>query len=311
MGPIYYKKMKLKILFLLIFLFEWCSISFSQSHSSFWQNDISIGKRRKPKNSMAKGTAFFYWGYNRSAYTRSTIHFSGIGYDFSLKGVKAVDRPSTSIGEYLNPTKITIPQFNVRVGYNITNYWNLSLGYDHLKYVMVHGQTYLLSGKINGGIDQNWSGSFFETPVTTNENDFHYENTNGMNFIRVGLSNVRNIIRNSRDNFTLSYLIGASTGVILSINDFTFGGRKDMATVSLSGLGISGNAGLRFEFVKHFFVQTNVSTGFLKQISVRTRPNEYSSIARQNLGYIEGNIVVGALFYIRPTNSCDSCPAWH
>jgi hypothetical protein len=302
--------MKLSISIFLFCIIELSSLSFSQTYQSFFQNDISSGKRRKPKNSMAKGTAFFYWGYNRSAYTRSTIHFSGNGYDFSLKGVKAVDRPSTNIGEYLDPTKFTVPQFNFRVGYNIANYWNLSLGYDHLKYVMVHGQTYFLSGKINGGIDQNWSGSFFETPVTTNENDFHYENTNGMNFIRVGISNVRNIIRNSRDNFTLSYLLGASAGVILSINDFTFGGRKDMETMSLSGVGISGNAGLRFEFMKHFFVQTNISSGFLKQNNVRTRPNEYNAIARQNIGYIEANLVLGALFYIRPTNSCDSCPVW-
>ena len=284
----------------------------AQIKSSFVANDFSsdLPKRQKPKNSMAKGTGFISWGYNRSAYTRSTINFTGAGYDFSLKGVKATDRPSTKLSEYFNPTKITIPQFNIRAGYNFKNYWNISVGYDHLKYVMVHGQEYLLNGRINGGIDPNWSGNLSDKVVVTNDKDFHYENSNGMNYIRVELTKVRNIVRNRRDNFTMSYLLGVSSGAILSFNDFTFGGKKDVATVSLSGIGLSGHAGMRFEFFKYVFLQTNVAAGVLKQISVRTRANEYSAIAKQTFGYVEGNIVLGAFFYIRPTNSCDSCPAW-
>jgi hypothetical protein len=282
----------------------------AQMNSSFIDGEITSGIRKKPKNSMAKGTGFVYWGYNRSAYTRSTINFTGAGYDFSLKGVKATDRPSTKISEYVNPTTFTVPQFNFRAGYNFKNYWNISVGYDHLKYVMVHGPEYLLNGRINGGIDPNWSGNLSNKPVVTNEADFHYENSNGLNYIRAELTKVRNITRNRRDNFTLSYLLGVSSGALLSFNDFTFGGKKDVATVSLSGIAVSGHAGMRFEFFKYVFLQTNIAAGLMRQINVRTRANEYSAIARQNFGYLEGSVVLGALFYIRPTNSCDSCPAW-
>ncbi|MFM7661279.1 MAG: hypothetical protein ACKO6A_01270 [Bacteroidota bacterium] len=302
----------MKYLFLFTLSVIWIKDAcYSQYSSTISLNSYLIEKRKKPKNSMAKGTGFVYWGYNRSAYTRSTIHFEGAGYDFSLKGVKAKDRPSTTIGEYFNPAKITVPQFNIRAGYNFKNYWNISLGYDHFKYVMVHGPEYLLNGKINEGVDPNWSGNYDDELVITNEKDFHYENSNGMNYIRLELSNVKNLVRNGRDNFTLSYLLGLSSGAILSINDFNFGNQKDMATMSLSGLGVSGHAGVRFEFFKHIFLQTNVGVGFLRQMNVHTRPNDYNSFARQSIGYIEGNIVLGALFYIRPTNSCDSCPVWH
>ena len=282
----------------------------AQIQSSIVDGDGYSVIRKKPKNSMAKGTGFIYWGYNRSAYTRSTIHFEGAGYDFSLKGVRAKDRPSTKISEYINPAKITVPQFNIRAGYNFKNYWNISLGYDHLKYVMVHGPEYLLNGQINNGIDQNWSGNLNDEIVVTNEKDFHYENTNGMNYIRLELTKVKNIVRNRMDNFTMSYLLGLSSGAILSFNDFTFGGKKDASTVSLSGLGISVHTGMRLEFFKHVFLQTNVSTGFIRQMSVRTRSTDYGAFAKQSFGYLEGNIVLGALFYIRPTNSCDSCPVW-
>ena len=283
----------------------------SLSDNCFSQRNYKSNYRKKPKNSMAEGTAFVSWGYNRTAYTKSNINFVGTGYNFTLRGVKAVDRPSTKLSEYVSPDKITVPQFNFRIGYNFANYWNISLGYDHLKYVMVHGQEYLLDGKINSGIDPNWSGSYADEIVKTEESQFHYENTNGQNYIRAEITRVRNITRNNRDNFTISTLFGASTGMILSFNDFTFGGRKDVATVSLSGVGLSAHTGLRFEFFKHFFLQTNVALGVLIQNHVKTRPIDYSAYARQRFGYIEGSLVLGALFYIRPTNGCDSCPSWN
>jgi hypothetical protein len=301
--------MKSIVLFL-FFISIFCELSHSQYSSSYYDLDFPSQKRKKPKNSMAEGTLYLYWGYNRAAYTKSKIHFVGNGYDFTLSGVKAKDRPANKLSQYIDPTKFTVPQFNLRIGYNFANYWNISLGYDHLKYVMVHGPEYLLNGKISNGIDANWSGSFQDNVVTTDENSFHYENTNGQNYIRAELTRVKNIVRNNIDNFTLSSLLGISSGVILSFNDFTFGGRKDLATTSLSGLGLSLHTGLRFEFFKHLFLQTNVNAGYLSQMHVKTRRNEYSAFAKQQFGYVEANIVLGALFYIRPTNSCDSCPVW-
>lgn len=310
MGTIY-KKISLKLFFyFLIVIFNTNNSVLAQFHSSYIDNDLLAENRKKPKNSMARGTLFFYWGYNRSAYTKSNIHFSGNGYDFTLSGVRAKDRPANTLSEYVDPTKFTVPQFNFRIGYNFANYWNISLGYDHLKYVMIHGPEYLLNGAINNGVDANWSGTYNNQIVTTDESNFHYENTNGQNYIRGEITRVKNIVRNNRDNFTLTSLLGFSTGVILSFNDFTFGGRKDTATTSLSGLGFSLHSGLRFEFFKHLFLQTNLNAGYLMQMHVKTRPQDYDAFAKQRFGYVEGNIVLGALFYIRPTNSCDSCPVW-
>src|ERR1035437_6297194 len=40
-----------------------------------------------------KGTFFFYWGYNRAAYTNSDIHLKGDGYDFTITDLRARDEP--------------------------------------------------------------------------------------------------------------------------------------------------------------------------------------------------------------------------
>lgn len=268
--------------------------------------------KKNNKRSTAKGAMFFYWGYNRSMYSKSNLRFIGPGYDFTLKGVQAHDRPSQDLKTYVSLTDFTVPQFNFRIGYNIKKNWALSLGYDHMKYVLTDGPTYLLNGTINPGIDPvtNWSGTYNNEPVVTQSNTFHYENTNGLNYIHADISNVFKVYQSDKARVALTTIWGFGTGPILSFNDFTFAGQKDVATVSLSGFGVSGHAGLRAEFFRRVFIQTNVAAGMIDQVRVKTRPNDYDSHAKQVFLYGEGNIVVGALFYLNQGDKCGGCPNW-
>lgn len=267
---------------------------------------------KAPKKSTAAGTMFAYWGYNRSIYTPSTIRFIGPGYDFKLKGVQAVDRPSRNISEYVNFNTFTVPQFDFRIGYNFKRNWAVSLGYEHMKYVMKHGPTYYLSGYISPGIDQatGWSGTYSGDSIVTNESTFHYENTNGLNYINAQLTNVFKVYSSEKGNFALTTMMGVGAGPILSYNDFTFAGEKSMETLSLSGLGASGHFGLRAEFFKHIFVAANIQGGFIGQFRVKTRPNDYDSNAKQAFLYGQRDVVVGALFYLKKKDKCNSCPNW-
>lgn len=285
-----------------------CLISFSLS-AQF--KPYKPYKRPKPKKSYAAGTMSIYWGYNRSAYTKSNIEFIGPGYDFTLNRGIAKDRPEKNIKTYFDPRQITVPQFNFRVGYTYKNNWQISLGYDHLKYVL-QDTTYTLSGHINYGVDNvnHWSGNFNGDTVHVSTPTFHYENTNGLNYIRLELARVDQWYRSQTGNFAISTLIGGSTGMLLSFNDFTFAGRKDVATVSVSGLGFSAHVGGRFEFFKHLFFQVNGATGGMVQMRVRTRPNDVESYAKQKFMYGTVEAVIGGFIYIRPKNDCNSCPHW-
>jgi hypothetical protein len=267
---------------------------------------------KKPKRSDGQGTLYGYWGYNRSAYTRSDIRFVGPGYDFTLQGSEAHDNPSPfSPKVYFNPTKITVPQFNARVGYYFRNHWALSVGYDHMKYIFADGNKVLLSGTINPGVDPvtNWSGTYTNEPVTTNRDFFHYENSNGLNYLRLGLERTDNLYQVG-EWLMISSHVGAALGGLLSYNDFKFAGQEDRVTISMSGYGVSAHAALRFEFFKHFFVQPNFSGGFMHQVNVKTRANDLNSFARHAYGFGMFDTSVGFLLYIRPTNNCQSCPVW-
>ena len=267
--------------------------------------------QKTSKDSQAKRAMFFYWGYNRSFYTDSKISFFGPGYDFSLAGVQATDRPSPDFITYVDPSTLTVPQFNARIGFNFKKKWALSFGYDHMKYVIVHGPTYLLSGRINPLIDpiSNWSGDYNAEPVTTDESILHYENTNGMNYIRAEISHIDKLVRAS-NAFAIYSVSGLGAGLVLNYNDFTFAGEKSMTTLSMSGVGASAHLGIRFEFFKHFFLQANNSVGFLYQHRVKTRGNDPYAYARQSLGYFQSDIVLGGIFYLRPKDDCNTCPNW-
>src|SRR3972149_6826243 len=99
----------------------------SSSAASTSANPV-IGNLETRELFKRKGKFFFYWGYNWSAYTKSDIHFWGNGYDFSIKGVRAKDDPTTSFKTYIGPTTFSVPQYNYRLGYFLNDKTFISIG---------------------------------------------------------------------------------------------------------------------------------------------------------------------------------------
>ena len=102
-----------------------------------------------------KGDFFMYWGWNRGAYSTSDIRFSGQVYDFTIQDAIAHDRQTPfNTYDYFHPLRITIPQFNARVGYFVSDNYSVSIGADHMKYVVDSNQVITMNGYIqNSGTD--------------------------------------------------------------------------------------------------------------------------------------------------------------
>jgi len=268
--------------------------------------------RNKNKDSKGKGTLFGYWGYNRSAYTKSNIRFVAPDYDFTLNGTVAHDNPEPAGAVYFDPSRITVPQFNARIGYYFKNHWAISFGYDHMKYIMADKNDVYLSGYVGPDVFPGlWSGTYDAEPVTTHRQYIHYENSDGLNYLRLELTRTDHLVElGDNDQFRISSNIGVATGGLLSFNDFKFGTIDNRRTISMSGYGLSLHANLRFEFLRHVFLQSGFSGGFNHQVKVKTRPNNSQSYARHTYGYGDWNTVLGFFLYIRSKNGCDSCPVW-
>ena len=130
-----------------------------------------------------KGEFFFAWGYNWSWYSNSDIKFEGENYNFELKSVEATDRQTPfTFEKYFRFNSITIPQYNLRLGYYFKTNYSVSIGIDHMKYVARSGQAVKISGIIeNSGTI--YDGVYNNKTVLLEEFFLEFEHTDGLNYI--------------------------------------------------------------------------------------------------------------------------------
>jgi hypothetical protein len=262
--------------------------------------------RRKSKVSNSRGTLFGNVGLNQSWYSKSTIKFVGPGYDFSMKGVKAQDDTSYDFYQF------GLVQYNARIGYYFRNFFAVSIGLDHMKYGILDKNSILLSGTVNPGIDTvtNYSGTYLNESKIIDSSKFDYRNY-GLNYINLKFSRTDQWVKTgNNDWFAVSSDLGIGLGAMLSSTNFSFAGKRDYQTSSLSGFGVSAYAGVRFEFFRHLFVQTGLTGGYIGQFHVRTQESEPNAFAKQKYGFAQFETTIGFLLYVRPTNDCNSCPHW-
>jgi hypothetical protein len=282
----------------------------------FGQNSFGQNYSYKKKFGTQKNAMYFYWGYNRAAFTRSDIHFVGEDYDFTIIKAAAKDRPASEFKTYVTPSTLTVPQFNVRVGWYYKHRWDWSIGYDHMKYVMRDWQQVYINGYIDPNSNSELNGEF------TNEDgklfidpDFiHYENTNGLNYISVQLNNTAPMYKTNDRKFAVQRRVGGGIGPVITQTDFVWDSEQYHSGMKLGGWGISAHMGVRFDFFNRFFIENTFSGGFIHLprnatiVRGNTRDNDY---ANHKFVYGQWQITAGVLWYLRNKNGCGTCPDWH
>ena len=265
----------------------------------------------KKKFGTQKNAAYFTWGYNRSAYTLSDINFYGPDYSFIVKDAKAHDRPARKINEYFDPRKFTTPQFNVRFGWYYKFRWDISIGYDHMKYVMDDYQSLLINGVIEDEFNPLY-GTYTDEdgPRLIKRSELHYENTNGLNYVSLALNNTAPIYKTKNLKFAVLRRMGGGFGPVITQTDFTWDGVNHESRFKVAGFGISANAGLRFDFFNRFFFQSNWTAGWINLPKNNTIQSQ-QHFAKHNFFFAEWDLSMGLLFYFRIVNGCDTCPDWH
>ena len=178
--------------------------------------DVKTSLEKKPYS--LKGEFYFLWGWNRSYYSDADITFKGDDYNFTLYEVDAYDRQSPfSIDLYFNPSTITIPQYNFKLGYYFTDTFSLNIGFDHMKYVMESGQT----TKINGNISNSgtaYDGNYSDEDIVVAPDFLLFEHTDGLNYLNLEASLLTNILQidtGFMGDFDINLLNGASIGLMV------------------------------------------------------------------------------------------------
>lgn len=251
-----------------------------------------------------KGKFFVSWGGNRESFSRSDIHFKGEDYDFTIKDAAARDKPKGWHIDYINPTRITIPQTNAKIGYFISDKYTVSFGLDHMKYVMHRDRTQTVDGYINLPLTETGSqfnGTFNNEETLISSDFLKFEHTNGLNYIYAEFARYDDISKlfniQNTDKFQINITEGLAGGVLLPKTNTTLLQKEKYDEFHLAGYGVSAHAGLNLTFFKHFFIQLDLKGGFINMPNIRTTSNTAES-ASQHFFYLQRVIAFGGIFRI-------------
>ncbi len=264
-----------------------------------------FGQDTLPKYTASnKGKFFISWGGNRASYSNSDISFKGEHYSFTIKDVSAEDKPKGWHIDYINPTRMTIPQTNFKIGYFITDNYTVSFGVDHMKYVMNDNGTKTVDGYINlpdtesGSI---YNGTYNNEAFFVSEDFLQFEHTDGLNYIYTEFSRYDDISKifglQNTDKFQINLTEGLAGGILYPKTNSKLLLKDRYDQFHLAGFGISAHAGINFTFFKHFFMQLDLKGGYINMPDIRTTASSSDS-ASQHFFYIQRVVSFGGVFRI-------------
>jgi hypothetical protein len=234
----------------------------------------------------SKGNFYTYWGYNRSFFSKSDIHFISDHYDFTLNDVTASDRPTSfSLDNYFNPKNISIPQYCFRFGYFITDRIQLSFGMDHMKYVVDQNQKVTIKGKIGAQNPAKFIGSYTNDTILIEKGFLEFEHTNGLNLVTVQADYAIPICHLLNNKMRLKWNVGIGgvwVGTKTDVKLFTEGIDNDHHLAGYSG---TIQTGPRIEFWKCMFIDFQVKAGYMSLQDVFIENESAPKRANQNFSF--------------------------
>lgn len=248
-----------------------------------------------------KGSFFLYWGYNRSKFSNTNLHFNGPNYDFTLYDIKATDRPSEFGWQYINPATFTVPQYNIRAGYFFSNRLAISLGMDHMKYVVTQNQETRISGVINSEASSRYAGSYLNQPIILEEDLLKFEHTNGFNLVSTDIEYLLAFKRLSFNNFSFNWNFGIGGIWIVTKTDVRVFGDGLDNDFHVAGYTLAAKTGPRIEYKKRFFILGEIKGGYASLPSVLIK-NAEPELGDHNLTYIEYYCAIGMYFKLKGRN---------
>jgi hypothetical protein len=261
---------------------------------------ISLPTLYAQNESPRKGKMYMYWGWNQAHFTASNLHFQGDNYDFTLENVIARDRQTPfDASVYFNPTTITIPQVNYRIGYFLSDKYDISFGIDHMKYVMKQDQTVKINGFINKS-DSRFDGIYANKDIVLTEDFLTFEHTDGLNYLNFEVNRYDKLTDLSKiklKGIEINLTEGISLGALMPKTNTQLLKNRRYDAYHFAGYGVGLKVGLNVTIGKHFFIQSDLKSGYINMPDIRT--TEFiRDRASQHFFYWQSNILFGFQFKI-------------
>ncbi len=240
------------------------------------------------------GKLYVYWGWNISAYSKSDIYFEGNDYNFVLKDVIAKNRPTDLSLEYIRPSTITIPQYNARIGYFISDRYSISIGNDHMKYVMQAFQKVEMDGYIANS--SQFDGVYNNQEKELTLDFLRFEHTDGLNYENIDFRRHERLKQIGK--FTMDAFVGLGTGILFPKTNATLFNGESYDEFNVAGYAFNALLGINISFNGRYFLQTELKFGHANMQNVRISPDSGEK-ARQKFNFLQYNYVFGVNIPLR------------
>jgi len=236
-----------------------------------------------------------YWGWNRSTYSNSDIHFWGADHDFTLSSVKANDMQAdvtteNIFGTFLSPANMTLPQTNLRVAYQVSPDTAWAINLDHMKYVVTTDQTVGFAGYIN-----NSNSTQTGATRTLSTNYLNFEHTDGLNVVTVEYEKQYPVTQ-WKAPFASRWVALVGAGIVYPKTNVTLNmlGRSRNDQFHLAGYSAGGGVGWEADFLDSWFFRSMLKVGYVTLPDVLT--SSQGDKASHNFTYNEFLFAFGKRF---------------
>jgi hypothetical protein len=232
-------------------------------------------KTNPPKK---KHYIYFTWGYNRGFHSKSDATFTTQAGTFTIHDAVGHDRPSKEILDYIHPARIPIPQYNLRIGYEVNEKWDIVAGLDHMKWVFQNQLKYEVTGDYNhtvfvphaSGDPALLTGLTFDQVKETGDMRWlNFDHTNGYNYAHLGAVYKSNLFTSRNGDFKINTGIGGGAGLMIPQTtvkyhqDTWWNWQGVDNNFHIAGYGAHAEAKLQLGY-KNFFIEPVVRGTYIK-----------------------------------------------
>ena len=155
---------------------------------------------------------------------------------------------------------------------------------------------------ISGSIAKSYTpydGIYKKEPIVVKEDLLLFEHTDGLNYIVAEFNRTDDLLAHlthySSRKITVNLTEGIGIGGLLPRTNATLLSRARNDEYHLTGYGISFKVGLDVTFFRHFYLASNLKTGFINMPDIRTTSSAKDHAA-QKFGFLQGNFLLGCRF---------------
>jgi len=256
-------------------------------------------------NSYAQKKVFFSWSYNRSWHSKSDVKFQTKDGTFYVDNASGQDRPSDfSLKNYFSLNKIFIPQYNLKIGYQVRPNLAIVIGTDHMKWIFDNDKNYTISGDYNGATyDTKAKKPIVWDSVKSSGNAswLEYEHSDGYNYVYAGAEFSQNIFSFYRDKFSLQLREGTGLGVLITkTKTEVYRGPTNKEVLDnpfkMTGYGAHLSLSSRLLFLKKLFLELEFKTTLIKVYNAPFLGKSGEKVSHSPIFSLQSKIGMGYIF---------------